>query len=138
PSRRKIFICRPTAPADEIPCARRIIASLASEAYRRPALSEDVESLMAFYGDARKGHDFEAGIKAALQALLASPKFVMRFESTPASARPGQPYRISDADLASRLSFFLWNTLPDAELTKAAQSNTLHTPAVLEKQVRRM
>src|SRR5438045_8128301 len=93
---------------------------------------------MQFYGDTRKGHDFEAGIKAALQALLASPKFVLRFESTPATARPGQTYRISDADLASRLSFFLWNTLPDAELTKAASANTLHTPAVLEKQVRRM
>src|SRR3954453_12631668 len=138
PSRRKIFVCRPTAPGDEIPCARRIIESLATEAYRRPANKEDVESLMEFYGDARKGHDFEAGIKAALQALLASPKFVFRFEATPATARPGQPYRITDADLASRLSFFLWNTLPDAELVKVANSTTLHTPAVLEKQVRRM
>jgi hypothetical protein len=138
PSRRKIFLCRPTAQADEIPCARRIISALASEAYRRTANSEDVESLMEFYGDARKGHDFEAGIKAALQALLASPKFVFRFEATPAAARPGQSYRIGDTDLASRLSFFLWNTLPDAELSKAANSNTLHAPAVLEKQVRRM
>src|SRR5205823_9087187 len=136
--RRKIFICRPTGSADEIPCARKIIAGLAGDAYRRPPNNEDVESLMQFYGDARKGHDFEAGIKAALQALLASPKFVLRFESTPASARPGQTYRIRDADLASRLSFFLWNTLPDAELTRAASANTLHTPAVLEKQVRRM
>jgi cytochrome c553 len=138
PSRRKVFICRPTAPSDEIACARKIVESLASEAYRRPANKEDIESLMEFYGDARKGHDFEAGIKAALQALLASPKFVFRFEAVPATARPGQSYRISDADLASRLSFFLWNTLPDAELTKLANSNTLHTPAVLEKQVRRM
>src|SRR5206468_4434900 len=78
PSRRKIFLCRPTAPADEIPCARRIISALASEAYRHPAQSEDIESLMQFYGDARRAHDFEAGIKAALQALLASPKFVLR------------------------------------------------------------
>jgi len=138
PSRRKIFVCRPTAPSDEIACARKILESLASEAYRRPANKEDVESLMEFYGDARKGHDFEAGIKAALQALLASPKFVFRFESVPATARPGQSYRISDTDLASRLSFFLWNTLPDAELTKVAANNTLHTPAVLDKQVRRM
>jgi uncharacterized protein DUF1592/uncharacterized protein DUF1588/uncharacterized protein DUF1585/uncharacterized protein DUF1587/uncharacterized protein DUF1595 len=138
PSRHKIFVCRPTAPSDEIPCARKILASLASEAYRRQAGSEDVESLMEFYGEARKGHDFEAGIKAAIQALLASPKFVFRLEATPASARPGQPYRISDNDLASRLSFFLWNTLPDAELIKAANANTLHTPAVLDKQVRRM
>ena len=138
PSRRKIFVCRPTAPSDEIPCARKILASLATEAYRRPANNEDIESLMEFYGDARKGHDFEAGIKAAVQALLASPKFVFRLEATPASVRPGQTYRISDNDLASRLSFFLWNTLPDAELIKLANANTLHTPAVLDKQVKRM
>jgi cytochrome c553 len=138
PSRRKVFICRPTSTADEIPCARRILASLAGEAYRRTPNNEDVESLMQFYGDARKGHDFEAGIKAALQALLASPKFVFRFESTPALAKPGQPYRISDVDLASRLSFFIWNTVPDAELVKLAAAGTLHTPAVLDKQVRRL
>ena len=138
PSRRKVFICRPTSPADEIPCARKILSSLAGEAYRRPPNNEDVESLMEFYGEARKGHDFEAGIKAALQALLASPKFVFRFESTPTLAKAGQTYRISDLDLASRLSFFIWNTVPDAELVKVATANTLHTPAVLEKQVRRM
>src|SRR6267378_3001355 len=112
PSRRKVFICRPTSPADEIPCARRIISSLAGDAYRRPPSNEDIESLMQFYGDARHGHDFEAGIKAALQALLASPKFVFRFEATPSTAKPGQSYRISDLDLASRLSFFLWDTVP--------------------------
>ena len=138
PSRRKVFICRPTSPADEIPCARRILSSLAGEAYRRTPNNEDVESLMEFYGEARKGHDFEAGIKSALQALLASPKFVFRFESTPALAKAGQTYRISDIDLASRLSFFIWNTVPDAELVKAANAGTLHTPATLEKQVRRM
>jgi hypothetical protein len=138
PSRRKVFICRPTSPADEIPCARKILANLAGEAYRRAANNEDVESLMEFYGDARKGHDFEAGIKAALQALLASPKFVFRFESTPTLAKAGQTYRVSDLDLASRLSFFIWNTVPDAELVKLATAGTLHTPAVLEKQVRRM
>jgi hypothetical protein len=138
PSRRRVFICRPTSPADEIPCARKILSSLATEAYRRAASNEDVESLMEFYGEARKGHDFEAGIKAALQALLASPKFVFRFESTPTTAKAGQTYRISDIDLASRLSFFIWNTVPDAELVKVASAGTLHTPAVLEKQVRRM
>jgi hypothetical protein len=138
PSRRKVFICRPTSPADEIPCARKILANLAGEAYRRAANNEDVESLMEFYGDARKGHDFEAGIKAALQALLASPKFVFRFESTPTLAKAGQTYRVSDSDLASRLSFFIWNTVPDAELVKLAAAGTLHTPAVLDKQVRRM
>jgi mono/diheme cytochrome c family protein len=138
PSRRKVFICRPTSQADEIPCARKILSSLAGEAYRRTPNNEDVESLMEFYGEARKGHDFEAGIKAALQALLASPKFVFRFESTPSLVKAGQTYRISDVDLASRLSFFIWNTVPDAELVKAATAGTLHTPAVLEKQVRRM
>jgi hypothetical protein len=138
PSRRKVFVCRPTSQADEIPCARRILSTLAGEAYRRTANNEDVESLMEFYGDARKGHDFEAGIKAALQALLASPKFVFRFESTPPMAKPGETYRISDVDLASRLSFFIWNTAPDAALVKVASTGTLHTPAVLEKQVRRM
>jgi mono/diheme cytochrome c family protein len=138
PSRRKVFICRPTSQADEIPCARKILANLAGEAYRRAANNEDVESLMEFYGDARKGHDFEAGIKAALQALLASPKFVFRFESTPALAKAGQTYRVSDLDLASRLSFFIWNTEPDAELVKVATAGTLHTSAVLDKQVRRM
>jgi hypothetical protein len=138
PSRRKVFICRPTSQADEIPCARKILANLAGEAYRRAANNEDVESLMEFYGDARKGHDFEAGIKAALQALLASPRFVFRFESTPTMLKAGQTYRVSDLDLASRLSFFIWNTAPDAELVKVATANTLHTPAVLDKQVRRM
>ena len=138
PSRRKVFICRPTSPADEIPCARKILTSLAGEAYRRTPNNEDVESLMEFYGEGRKGHDFEAGIKAALQALLASPKFVFRFESTPTLAKAGQTYRISDIDLASRLSFFIWNTVPDAELVKLATANTLHTPAVLDKQVKRM
>jgi mono/diheme cytochrome c family protein len=138
PSRRRVFVCRPTSPADEIPCARKILSSLATEAYRRTASNEDVESLMEFYGEARKGHDFEAGIRAALQALLASPKFVFRFESMPTTAKAGQTYRITDIDLASRLSFFIWNTVPDAELVKLATANTLHTPATLEKQVKRM
>ncbi len=138
PSRRKVFICRPTSPADEIPCARKILSNLTGEAYRRTPNNEDVESLMEFYGEGRKGHDFEAGIKAALQALLASPKFVFRFESTPTMVKAGQTYRISDIDLASRLSFFIWNTVPDAELIKLATANTLHTPAMLDKQVRRM
>ena len=138
PSRKKIFICRPLSPTEEIPCARKIVQSLANEAYRRPANGEDVESLMEFYAEGRKGHDFENGIRTALQALLASPKFVFRFEAEPAALRPGQPYRITDIDLASRLSFFLWNTVPDAELVKLAMNGTLHVPAVLDKQVKRM
>ena len=138
PSRRRIFVCRPLSPSDEIPCARRIVSQLASQAYRRPASNEDVESLMQFYADARKARDFEAGIKAALQAILASPQFLFRLEEMPAGIRAGQNYRVTDLDLASRLSYFLWGTVPDAELLKVAANNTLHTPAMLEKQVRRM
>jgi len=138
PSRRRIFICRPLSPGDEIPCARKIVQSLASTAYRRPANNEDVESLMEFYAEGRKGHDFETGIKLAIQAMLASPKFVFRFEAEPTTVRPGQPYRLADLDLASRLSFFIWDTVPDAELVKVANSGTLHVPAVLERQVKRM
>jgi len=138
PSRRRIFVCRPLSAADEIPCARKIVTELATEAYRRPAGNEDVESLMQFYADGRKGRDFEGGIRAALQALLASPHFLFRLEEIPAGVRPGQNYRIADVDLASRLSYFIWGTVPDAELMKVASNGTLHTQAVLEKQVRRM
>jgi hypothetical protein len=138
PSRRRIFVCRPTAPGDEIACARKIVQTLASDAYRRPATNEDVEQLMTFYGEARQGHDFETGIKTALQALLTSPKFLFRFESEPANAKPGQIYRLSDLDLASRLSFFLWQSAPDAELQKVAAAGGLRAPGALEKQVRRM
>jgi mono/diheme cytochrome c family protein len=138
PSRRKIFVCRPLTAADEIPCARKIISQLATQAYRRTASGEDVESLMEFYGDARKGKDFESGIRAALQAMLAAPNFLFRVEEMPAGARPGQDYRITDVDLASRLSYFIWGSSPDAELMKAAAGGTLHTQAVLDKQVRRM
>ena len=138
PSRRKVFVCRPMSPTDEIPCARRIVSQLAGQAYRRPSTNEDVESLMQFYADGRKGKDFEAGIKSVLQALLASPHFLFRLEETPSGVRPGQNYRVADVDLASRLSYFIWGTSPDAELQKVAGNGTLHTPAVLEKQVRRM
>jgi hypothetical protein len=138
PSRRRIFSCRPLSAAEEVPCARRIVSSLVGQAYRRAPSGEDVESLMTFYADARKGRDFETGIRAVVQAVLASPHFLFRLEEMPASARPGQNYRITDLDLASRLSYFLWATGPDAELLKAANGNTLHLPQVLDKQVRRM
>ncbi len=138
PSRRKVFICRPTSQADEIPCARKIIGQLASEAYRRPSSNEDVESLMEFYAEGRRGHDFESGIRASLQAILASPHFLFRIEEMPVGVKPGQNYRITDLDLASRLSYFIWGTAPDAELVKVASNNTLHTPLVLDKQVKRM
>ena len=138
PSRRRIFICRPLSPAEEIPCARRIVTQLAGQAYRRTPSGEDVESLMTFFGEARKSADFEAGIRAVVQALLASPHFLFRLEEMPTGTRPGQNYRVTDLDLASRLSYFLWSTGPDAELLKAANAGTLHLPATLDKQVKRM
>ncbi|HWF83848.1 MAG TPA: DUF1592 domain-containing protein [Vicinamibacterales bacterium] len=138
PSRRKIFACRPTTASEEAPCAMMILKRLTSQAYREPASSGDVEPLMKFYTQGRKDGDFESGIRLALQAILASPRFLFRLEEAPATLRAGQNYRISDLDLASRLSFFIWDTGPDAELLKAAGSGTLHVPAVLDKQVRRM
>jgi hypothetical protein len=138
PSRRKIFACRPTTESEEAPCARLILKRLTSQAYREPASSGDIEPLMKFYEQGRKDGDFESGIRLGLQAILASPRFLFRLEEAPATLRAGQNYRISDLDLASRLSFFIWDSGPDAELLKAAGANTLHTPAVLDKQVRRM
>jgi hypothetical protein len=131
-------VCRPLTSAEEIPCARKIVSRLVGQAYRRTPSGEDVESLMTFFADARKGSDFESGVRAAVQALLASPHFLFRLEEMPAGTRPGQIYRITDLDLASRLSYFLWATGPDADLLKVASNGTLHLPAVLEKQVRRM
>jgi hypothetical protein len=138
PSRRKIFVCRPTGAADETACARRIITRLATEAFRRPATAEDVHELMTFYQDGRKEADFDNGIEMAIARVLAAPKFVYRIETEPANLTAGQAYRINDLDLASRLSFFLWSTGPDAELRNLAGQGKLKTPAVLEQQVRRM
>jgi cytochrome c551/c552 len=137
PSRRRIFTCRPMAANEERPCARQILSSLTTQAYRRPA-GGDLESLLKFYETARREGDFESGIRMALQAILASPYFVFRFEQAPAAVRPGQNYRIGDVELASRLSYFLWATSPDAELLNAARLGTLRAPAVLDTQVRRM
>jgi mono/diheme cytochrome c family protein len=138
-SRRKIFICTPASAADETVCARKIVTKLATHAFRRPAATGEVESLMAFFRDGRKeGGSFDAGIENALARILASPKFIYRIESEPVMAKIGQPYRISDLDLASRLSFFLWSRGPDDELMNVAAQNRLHEPAVLEQQVKRM
>ncbi len=137
-SRRRVFSCRPLSQSEELPCATKIVKDLAARAYRRPSTAEDLEGLMNFYERGRKDGDFEAGIRMATQAILTSPKFVFRFEETPASAKPGQIYRISDIALASRLSYFLWNTLPDTELTSLATQGKLRDPLVLEKQVQRM
>ena len=138
PSRRKIFVCTPKTAAEETACARRIVTNLATYAYRRPATPADVEGLMEFYRFGRKEKDFDQGIEMALARVLASPQFIYRIEEEPATVRAGQPYRITDVDLASRLSFFLWSTAPDAELLRVAGQGRLRNPAVLEQQVRRM
>jgi len=137
-SRRKIFICRPTGAADEAACARKIITNLASQAFRRPATADDLSSLMDFYQGGRQEQDFDHGIGVALARILASPKFIYRMEVEPANIRPGQTYRITDIELASRLSFFLWSTRPDQTLIDLASKGQLKDPVVLEAQVRRM
>jgi hypothetical protein len=137
PSRRRIFTCRPTGD-DEIPCAKQIIGALARQAYRRPVTSNDFEGLLGFYQRGRNGGNFDSGIRTAIQAIIASPEFVFRFERTPATVAPGKNYRISDLELASRLSFFLWSSAPDEQLLTVATQGKLRDPLVLEKQVRRM
>ncbi len=137
-SRARVFTCRPTSADEELPCATKIVKDLATRAYRRPATPEDLEGLMLFYDRARRGGDFESGIRMATQAILTSPRFVFRFEQVPTNVRAGQSYRINDVELASRLSYFLWSAPPDTELLTAAIQGTLKDPLVLEKQVQRM
>jgi mono/diheme cytochrome c family protein len=138
PSRRRIFICHPTTPAAEEPCAARILASLARRAYRQPVSQADRERLLAFYRAGRHDGTFELGIERALQRLLASPKFLIRVEHDPPALAEGAVYRINDFELASRLSFFLWSSIPDDELLRVAAEDRLHIPAVLTHEVRRM
>jgi Protein of unknown function (DUF1592)/Protein of unknown function (DUF1588)/Protein of unknown function (DUF1587)/Protein of unknown function (DUF1585)/Protein of unknown function (DUF1595) len=138
PSRRKIFVCQPASPNEETACARKIIETLARRAFRRPVTNTDSEMLMGFYQQGRNDGNFEIGIERALQRILADPEFVFRKEAEPSDAAPGKPYRISDLELASRLSFFLWSSIPDDELNTLASQNKLHDPKVLEHQVRRM
>jgi hypothetical protein len=138
PARRAIFSCRPTAPQEEGPCARRIVERLATQAYRGSVSSADLDALMQFYEKGAKSGGFEAGVRMALQAMLSSLHFVFRVEEVPATARAGATYRISDLDLASRLSFFLWGTIPDAELIDVARRNGLSRPDMFDRQVRRM
>jgi mono/diheme cytochrome c family protein len=139
PSRRAIFTCRPTSPSEEASCAQDIIERLGTQAFRAPLTPAELKDLLTFFDQGRKRGDFEAGIRLALQAILASPRFVFKFEEPVASpTRVARSYRLNDLDLASRLAFFLWATVPDAELLKVASNRTLRTPAVLEKQVRRM
>jgi hypothetical protein len=141
PSRRKVFTCRPTTADEEEPCAGEIVKRLASQAYREAPAPEDLHDLMGFYAQGAKSGGFENGVRLAVQAIVASPKFLFRLEQqgpTILKASNTAIYRISDQDLASRLSFFLWGAMPDAQLRKAANQGLLKTPAGLEKEVRRM
>jgi hypothetical protein len=138
PSRRRIFTCRPASRADEARCATQILSALARRAYRRPVNEEDLEPLMAFFDQGRSGGHFEAGIELALRRLLVSPAFLLRTSQDPPNIARNTAYRISDVELASRLSFFLWSSIPDDELLDLAVKGKLTDPAVLKQQVRRM
>jgi len=137
-SRRRIFVCRPGSASEEEPCARRILLALERRAYRRPVGAADVQMLMPFYVAGRAERGFDLGIERALQRLLVSPQFLFRIERDPAGAVPGTSHPVSDLELASRLSFFLWSSIPDDELLNVASQGTLRRSDVLEKQVRRM
>jgi hypothetical protein len=144
-SRRRLFICRPARPEDETPCARRTLAALATRAYRRPVPEQDpsIDVLMGFYTSGRERRGFDTGIQYALARVLVDPRFIFRFEREPVDGR-GKPladgaiYRLDNFELASRLSFFLWSSVPDEELLAAAKAGALTNPAVLERQTRRM
>ena len=139
PSRRRVLTCRPARPEDEAPCAREILAPLARRAYRRPVTGADLDELLTvFHAGRDEGASFELGIRWALERMLVDPDFLFRMEPDPVDAAAGAPYQLTDLQIASRLSFFLWNTIPDEELLSAAEAGRLADPAVLEQQVRRM
>jgi mono/diheme cytochrome c family protein len=138
PARRRIFTCRPASPRNEDDCARQIVSTLASRAFREPVSETDLQPLLSFYKAGRQEGSFDLGIERALQLILASPKFVFRVERDPVNLKPGTAYRVSDFELASRLSFFLWSSIPDDELLAEASAGRLKNTAVLEKQTRRM
>ncbi|MEQ1897594.1 MAG: DUF1592 domain-containing protein [Vicinamibacterales bacterium] len=138
PSRRRVFVCTPVSAADETACATRILSGLARRAYRRPVTAAEVKDLVTFYQKGREGGTFDTGIQTAMARLLVDVKFLFRLEADPAGVAKGASYRVSDLDLASRISFFLWSSIPDDELLRVAANGTLRQPAVLERQVRRM
>ncbi len=138
PSRLRIFSCTPSSSAEELPCAEQIVSTLARHAYRRPITDDDVEFLINHYRAGREEGDFEDGIQMAVQAVLSHPEFVFRFEKVPSDVRPGTNYRISDLELASRLAFFLWSSLPDDRLLRLASEERLRDPSILEQEVGRM
>jgi hypothetical protein len=138
PSRRKLFVCRPASQGEETSCAKTILTTLARRAYRGPVAAAEVDTLMEFYRRGRQAGDFESGIQEALARVLVAPRFVYRAEEEPAAVASGQPYRVSDIDLASRLSFFLWSSIPDDELLDVATKGRLRDPKVLNQQIKRM
>jgi mono/diheme cytochrome c family protein len=139
PSRDRVFVCRPASAAEEAPCAERIFTNLTRRAYRRPVTADDVQAPLAFYKQARQsGETFDAGIRAGLARVLSSTSFLYRMESDPAGVRPGAAHQVSEVDLASRLSFFLWSSIPDETLLNLATSGRLRQPGVLAAQVKRM
>jgi uncharacterized protein DUF1592/uncharacterized protein DUF1588/uncharacterized protein DUF1587/uncharacterized protein DUF1595/uncharacterized protein DUF1585/cytochrome c len=138
PSRKKVFSCRPSKTLAADACAEQILDQIGTRAYRRPLTQHDRDGLMQFYKKGAANGDFEQGVRLAIQAMLSNPAFVFRFEPTPANATPGQDYKISDLDLASRLSFFLWGSIPDDQLLTLAKQNRLSQPAVLKAQVKRL
>jgi mono/diheme cytochrome c family protein len=139
PSREKIFICKPASAADESACATKILSNLARRAYRRPVTPSDVEAPIRFYKQAReRGGNFDAGIRSGVARIIASPAFLYRIEKDPATLKAGAAHLVTDVELASRLSFFLWSSIPDEKLLNAAVAGTLRAPGVLEAQVRRM
>jgi hypothetical protein len=140
PSRRRLLVCTPASQADEQPCAVKVLNTLATRAYRRPVSigGAEMKTLLEFYTEGRKAGTFESGIQRAVSRVLVDPQFLFRFEREPASVAKGAAFRLSELELASRLSFFLWSSIPDDELLDAARRGTLKDPAVLERQVRRM
>jgi hypothetical protein len=138
PSREKIFTCKPAAASDEAACAKKILSALAYRAFRRPVSEVDIQPLLAFYERGRREGTFENGIEMALRAMLVSPDFLFRIERDPAGLAAGSVYRVNDFELASRLSFFLWSSIPDDQLLNLAAQGQLKDPAVLSAQVSRM
>ncbi len=137
-TRDRIFVCRPSRPADEQACATKILSNLAHRAYRRPVGADDMTQLLALYKTGAQNGGFESGVRLALQKILVSPDFLFRAEVDPPGAAPGTIYTISDVELASRLSFFLWSSIPDDQLLAVAESGRLSDPSVLQAQVERM
>ena len=137
-SLRKVYTCHPASTEQEEPCARQIVTTLLRHAFRRPITPADIEWVQGFYQEGRSEGTFQDGIELALRRILTSPQFLIRAEREPFNIVPGQPYRITDLELASRLSFLLWSSIPDDELITVASQNKLHTSPVLEHQVRRM